>query len=155
MVLMYCSGALPKAIKEGLELLNLALWIWYFPKMINKLIRYISLFFTFVVMETKQYIFPQQRKIRDKFISNVSGYIFPESGGVGTLPEQVHHCFCAYSTYRTVNTYVMLKPEEILLSRLIPMHDFEREFSYFIRKEVFVRKIQIFPQFKLSTKLDQ
>jgi hypothetical protein len=35
----------------------------------------------------------------------------------------------------------MLKPEEILLSRLIPMHDFEREFSYFIRKEVFVRKV--------------
>jgi hypothetical protein len=42
-----------------------------------------------------------------------------------------------------------------LLSRIIPMYDFERDFYYFIRKEVFVRKIQIFPQFKLSTKLDQ
>ena len=27
-----------------------------------------------------------------------------------------------------------------MLSRIIPMYDFERDFSYFIRKEVFVRK---------------
>jgi len=45
MDLMYCSVSLPKAIKEGFELLNLALWIWYFPKMINLLIKYI--FFCF------------------------------------------------------------------------------------------------------------
>lgn len=104
-------------------------------------------------METKQHILPEQRKIINKFNSNILGPIFPESDGIGTLPEQMYHCFRTYSTKRTVNAYVNFKPKKIMFCRIISMYNFKRNFSYFICKEVFVRKVPNIPPIQVVNKV--
>lgn len=135
---MYCLVSF-KILNKDLEWIHLDLWIWYVAKITVNLIIYHPLrFLLFVFVNTKQYIFPVQRKFRVSVICNILGHIFPKLLSVGTLTEQMQHCFWIHFTKWWVNTNVFLKPKKRMSCRIIStgMYDFQRNFPYFISEEI-------------------
>ncbi len=154
MVVMYCSVSFSKAIKKGLEWLNLALWIGYFSKKTHKLLKcslILSVFYFCCYEDQTVHLSKQRQKSESVFSTICCDTSFQNlvvwghcqnkstivSGYISHNEQLTHMSFLNLRTYWLAGWYLCMILKDTSLTLLV--------------RRYLNGKLQIF---KLSKKLD-
>ena len=137
-VRMYCLASISNDKNDGLEWLNLDLWMWNLARIINKLIIKSSFLFLLELFWKPNRTFCQWRQKSGSILSIIKRVISFQNVSAWSQFQNKCNTVSGWAS-RTISTNILLEPEEIMACRIVSMYKFKRDLPHFIGKKIFIR----------------